>query len=109
MNKDSLPLAFLESGAQVVISTTKKISNDDAFRFSVMLHEKINNSDKPVSLIFREVLLDCKEDSLPFFEDRLEEYNFYDLSSHMKYLKKYGSQERSDSWKYYTIWENNYV
>lgn len=109
MNKDSLPLAFLEAGAQVVISTTKKISDDDAFRFSVMLHEKINNSDKPVSLIFREVLLDCKEDSLPFFEDRLEEYNFYDLSSHMKYLKKYGSQERSDSWKYYAIWENNYV
>lgn len=108
ISTSSLPLAFLEAGANSVITTTKEIEDKDAFRISMRFYEISSNSQESYSTIFRKVILESKENILPYYENELEKYGESGLSSNMKYLKKYNIEKEISSWKYYTIWENNY-
>ena len=109
INTSSLPLAFLEAGVSTVITTTREIHDKDAFRISTRFYELLSKvTNYNYSAIFRDVLLEAKEDMLSYYDDSLESIGELDLASNMKYIKKYGAKKTISSWKYYTIWENNY-
>ncbi|MGV6830555.1 MAG: leucine-rich repeat domain-containing protein [bacterium] len=108
ISTSSLPLAFLEAGARTVISTTREINDDDAFRISMRFHEISCKKHYDYSNTFRRVLTEAKNNELPYYENELERYGYIDLSSSMKYYKHHDKHKGVNSWKYYTIWENNY-
>lgn len=108
ISTSSLPLAFLEAGANSVITTTSEIEDNDAFRISMRFYEVFSNTRESYSTIFRQIILESKKNILPYYEDELEIHGEIDLSSNMKYLKKYNVNKEMSSWKNYTIWDNNY-
>lgn len=105
INENTLPLAFLYAGADIVIATVLPVQDSEAFRISCRVYELVAKGEIGfIDRYLHQACLEGKNGKLPFYVDEAVNLGYHKLAKELVYLKEY-QQQSITSWQSYVVWK----